>query len=296
MGRWLVYIMFFLGGILSSCVKEIPVDDAGLRPEAYFLNSFLCSDSQARIQLGLVSGIDEGYRYVSDASVVLMARGNRFPLTYLRDGWYASSVFNVLANDSLKIEVTHGNKGFTRSTRVPNRLRIKSVQRFPIVVSFLGRTDGFRLRFQDSAYTDNYYRLWVEERYWLYEKLNDGSIVDSVLKLRKLPISGTDIAFIRNPYNVYASRELLFNDVTFNGLNTTFEFYRTLGFSKEERRVSYRVVLENLHPDLYRYYNDRNAHLWQQGSITQQPTKVSGNIDGVYGIFGVYQVDDFEVF
>ncbi len=295
MGRWRLYIMFFFGGILNSCVKEIPADDTGLRPEAYYLNSFLCSDSQARVQLGLVSGIDEGYRYVTDAEVVLISKGNRYPMTYIREGWYVSSIFKVLANDSLQVEVVHGNKGFTRNLRTPSRVQIKSVQRYPVVVSFLGRTDGFRLRFQDSAYMDNFYRLWVEERYWLYDRAEDGSIVDSVLKQRKLPISGTEISFLRNPYNVYSSRELLFNDVTFNGLNTVLEFYRTLGFSKDERRVSYRIVLENLHPDLYSYYNDRNAHLWQQGSITQQPTKVVGNIDGVYGIFGLYQVSEFVV-
>jgi hypothetical protein len=35
--------------------------------------------------------------------------------------------------------------------------------------------------------------------------------------------------------------------------------------------------------------------LWQQSSITQTPTKVEGNLEGVLGIFGLYQVDDFEI-
>jgi hypothetical protein len=137
--------------------------------------------------------------------------------------------------------------------------------------------------------------LWVEERYWLYERSKLGVLVDSSLRVRKLPISGNDIAFLRNPYNVYSSRELLFSDVTFNGLRVGLEFYRALGESELERTESYRVLLENLHPDLYVYYNDRNAHLWQQSSITQTPTKVEGNMENVYGIFGLYQVSEFVV-
>lgn len=290
-----VYIVLFFGGTLGSCVKEVRVTDSGEKPNAYFLNAFLCEDSQARVQIGRVSGITEAYDFVADASVVLVSKGQRFPMAHVRDGWYASSLFVAAPNDSIRLEVVHGLKGFTRELRSPTRLQIQGVQTFPVVVGFLGRTTGFRLRFRDSAYTDNFYRLYVEERYWLYEQDGSGARVDSVLRVRKLPISGNDLAFLRNPYNVYASRELLFNDVTFNGLRYSFEFYRALGVSVLERTESYRVVVENLHPDLYRYYNDRNAHLWQQGSITQTPTKVEGNIANVYGIFGLYQVAEFVV-
>ena len=294
MRNW-VYIVLFFGGIFTSCVKEVFVDDSVEKPNAYFINAFLCTDSQARIQLGKVSGITEAYNYVSDASVSIVARGLRYPLTHLAEGWYVSSLFNSKGNDSVRVEVLHGTKGFTRELQSPSNIEIQQVQIFPVVVSFLGRTTGFRVLFQDSAYNDNFYRLWVEERFWLYEKNGDGDIVDSIFKLRKLPVSGNDIAFLRNPYNVYSSRELLFSDVTFNGLRAGFEFYKALGNSSNERTDSYRVILENLHRDLYHYYNDRNAHLWQQNSITQLPTKVEGNIDGVYGIFGLYQVDEYVV-
>ena len=291
---WL-YIALFFGGIFTSCVKEVPVNDGGEKPDAYFLNAFLCADSQARIQVGKVSGVTEAYNYVSDATVSLISKGIRYPMTYLREGWYASSLFVSEGNDSVRVEVIHGSKGFTRELKSPSRLAIQRVQTFHVVVSFLGRTTGFRLSFQDSAYNNNFYRMWVEERYWLYEKSKLGVLLDSSLRVRKLPISGNDIAFLRNPYNVYSSRELLFSDVTFNGLRVGLEFHRALGQSDLERTVSYRVVLENLHSDLYHYYNDRNAHLWQQSSITQTPTKVEGNLEGVLGIFGLYQVDDFEI-
>lgn len=294
MRNW-VYIVFCFGGIFTSCVKEVPVDDGVEKPNAYFLNAFLCTDSQARIQLGKVSGITESYNYVSDASVAVVSNGIRYTLTHLREGWYVSPLLKSRGNDSVRVEVLHETKGFTRELQSPSNITIQQVQIFPVVASFLGRTTGFRVLFQDSAYHDNFYRLWVEERFWLYEKNAEGDVIDSVYKYRKLPISGNDIAFLRNPYNVYSSRELLFSDVTFNGLRAGLEFYRALGSSSAERTDSYRVILENIHSDLYHYYNDRNAHLWQQSSITQLPTKVEGNIDGVYGIFGLYQADDYVV-
>jgi hypothetical protein len=289
------YIVFSFGGILTSCIKEVPVDVGDEKPDAYFLNAFLCADSQARVQVGKVSGITESYNYVTDATVSLISNGKRFPLAYDKDGWYVSPSIVLDANESVRVDVVHGTRGLSQELRAPSRLQIQTIQTFPLVVGFVGRTVGFRLFFKDSAYNDNYYRLWVQESYWLYKKDTKGNKIDSLLQSRKLPISGDDIAYLRNPYNVYTNRELLFSDVTFNGLRTGLEFYRASAQPEDERTESYRVVLENLHPDLYHYYNDRNAHLWQQSSITQTPTKVEGNIEGVYGIFGLYQVDDYVV-
>ena len=289
------YIVITFGGILTSCIKEVPVDVSDEKPDAYFLNAFLCADSQARVQVGKVSAITESYNYISDATVSLIANGNRFPLSYDKDGWYASSAFIFNGNDSICVEMVHGARGVSRELKAPSKLQIQTVQTFPLVVGFVGRTVGFRLFFKDSAFNDNFYRLRVDETYWLYKKDGEGNNIDSVLQSRKLPISGDDIAYLRNPYNVYTNRELLFSDVTFNGLRTGLEFYRASAQPNDERTESYRVVLENLHPDLYHYYNDRNAHLWQQSSITQTPTKVEGNIEGVYGVFGLYQLDDYLV-
>lgn len=290
-----IFFLFFLGWGLSSCVKEVAVVDAGEKPDAYFLNSFLTTDSQARVQLGKVSGISEGYQYITDGSVTLISGGKRFPLTHIREGWYSSSLFEVFPNDSVTVEVSHRSLFFAKVLKIPPKIKIQQVQTFPVIAGFIGRTQGFRLRFKDSAYIENHYRLWVEERFWDV-RVEKGVAVDSVERTRKLPIASTEIAVLRNSYQDYANRELLFADETFNGLNTSFEFYRTLGKQPNERTISYRVVLENIHADLYHYYNDRNAHLWQQQSITQTPTKVEGNLGKVYGIFGAYQKDVVEVF
>lgn len=286
--------VFFLGYGFSSCVKEVPVDGKVEKPNAYFLNAFLTTDSQARIQLGKVSGISEPYDFVSDADVVLIAKGNRYPLTYLRDGWYSSSLFEVRPNDSVLVEVRHRGLSFAKTLRIPPKIKIQTVQTFPVIAGFIGRTQGFRVRFKDSAYTDNFYRIWVEERFWEYVKDTDGN-ADSVFRVRRLPIASTELAVLRNPYQTYTNRELLFADETFNGLTVGFEFYRSLGKLANERTESYKVVVENVHQDLYHFYNDRNAHLWQQQSITQTPTRVEGNLGNVYGIFGAYQLDAFEV-
>ncbi len=288
-----IFWIFFWFVAGSSCVKEISVGGKDEYPDAFFLNAFLNSDSAARVQLGKVSGISEGYQFIGDARVVLISGGQRFPMLYREMGWYENGLFVTYPNDTVTLEVTHRNKRFMKTIRVPPRVAVSSVITFPLVTGFTGRTTGFRMRFTDSAYIENYYRLWVEERYLKYLYNSQGELNDSVTLVRKLPIAGNELSFIRNVYNTYATRELLFSDETFNGLSKVFEFHRSAPLKQDERSILFRVVLENMGRDLYDYYNLRNAHIWQQSSITQTPTTVRGNIQGVYGILGGYQSAEY---
>jgi hypothetical protein len=295
MGRTFFIWISLVLSMMTSCVKELPSGQTGEKPDAYFVNAFICSDSLARVQLGKVSGISEGYEFTADAAVTLVVSGQRFPMTYRGAGWYENGLFSSMPGDSVLLEVVRGNVKFGKSIQVPSRVSISNVQTFPVVVGFSGRTLGFRLRFVDSAVQENYYRLWVVERYMKYLTNSAGTINDSLILERKLPISGNELSFLRNPYNVYANREVLFSDETFNGLNTVIEFHRSLALKSDERTLTYRVVFENISEALFTYYNMRNAHIWQQSSITQTPTTVKGNLEGVYGIFGAYQVAEYVV-
>ena len=278
---------------LGSCVKEIGVADQAEYPNAYFINSFINSDSAAKVQLGKVSGVSEAYHFISDAELTFIVKGIRFPLTYVEMGWYQNNMIKMDPNDTLTLEIKHQDQIINKSIKIPSRVSVISVASFPLIVDFSGRTTGFRLRFKDSAYIENYYRLWVEENYIKYLVNPLGKITDSVSLVRRIPIKGNELSFIRNPYNTYTTREILFSDETFNGLNKALEFHRSVPGRLDERTLQYRVVLENLNRELFDFYNLRNAHIWQQSSITQTPTTVRGNIQGVYGILGGYQSAEY---
>ena len=122
----------------------------------------------------------------------------------------------------------------------------------------------------------------------------NNSIIDSNIIWEKSSISGDEIGFIRNTYNTYTTKELLFSDESFNGLTSTFTFYLTKPENESSSRIiQHRIVIENLPLELFDYYNSRNAHLWQQSSITQSPTPLSGNIPNMYGVFSAYNLTEY---
>ena len=121
--------------------------------------------------------------------------------------------------------------------------------------------------------------------------------IDSVSQTERVAISGNEIPFLRNPYNAYTTKEILFSDETFNGVAARFEIFETLIKSNSNiYKTEYiDIYLENISESIYTYLNTRNAHLWQQNSITQLPSKVTGNLGVAYGVFGAYSTDRYRI-
>jgi hypothetical protein len=121
--------------------------------------------------------------------------------------------------------------------------------------------------------------------------------VDSFLYEDKLPIGGTEVCFSRNTYNNYTTKEILFSDQIINGTESRLEFYETLTRSVSNSIVLYQIdiYLENIDENIFNYLNSRNAHIWQQNSITQLPTNVIGNIKNGFGIIGGYTNDVIKI-
>jgi hypothetical protein len=76
-------------------------------------------------------------------------------------------------------------------------------------------------------------------------------------------------------------------------MSKLIEFYTTdpLAKTTKERPVSIEFHFEYISKSLYEFYNTRNAHIWQQQSISQLPGMIKGNVPGAYGVVGAYTSD-----
>ena len=98
--------------------------------------------------------------------------------------------------------------------------------------------------FKDSAYNRNFYRLYCLRTFKKYTLDKDGKKIDSVSQTERVAISGNEIPFLRNPYNSYTTKEILFSDETFNGVAARFEIFETLIKSNSNIFKSYVIFLE----------------------------------------------------
>jgi hypothetical protein len=112
----------------------------------------------------------------------------------------------------------------------------------------VGRTKAYRIYFKDSAYKTNYYRIYGVRHYKKYTIDAVLGKVDSFLYEDKLPIGGTEVCFLRNSYNNYTTKEILFSDEIINGTESMLEFYETLPRSVSNSIVLYQIdiYLENV--------------------------------------------------
>lgn len=289
--RRLLFVVSFFSMFLIGCVEEVDLNQNGDIPNKLVIHGYITPDSQVTIQVSKVVGVTDGYEQIADASleVTNLQSQEKKKLLYRGNGFYAESM-NIKWNDSLSISILHENNLIKHRIQIPSNVVIKKVDTFTSLISFVGKTRAYRIEFKDSAYIENYYRMYLIHNYLNYIFSENGSKIDSFYSNEKVPISGSELPFLRNNFNTYSNKDLLFSDESFNGLNSRFVFYETLpnyqSIDKKLRSVT--VVLENIHQDLFNYLNSRNAHIWQQSSITQLPILVEGNIENGYGILSSY--------
>ncbi len=287
----LVFIGFLLV-CFTSCVKKIDNRSDTPKIQAYFVHAFICPDSTTSLQVGKVSGITEPTEFIDDAMIELFnpSKGKRWTLLGKKQGKYVANC-EVNFNDSVSVEIALKTGKIQKRIKIPNAVKIQKVVQYTTTISFIGPTLAYKISFKDSAYTDNFYRIYVKQ---IRRKFFDNG--DSLDVVEQVPISGDELPFLRNIYNNYTTKELLFSDETFNGLKNDFEIYERIpGLKAGEKIISSTVYIENLDLALFTYYNSRNAHLWQQSSIIQTPTQVQGNLGTVFGVVGGYSIDSYLV-
>ena len=290
-------ISFLFTMIYTSCVKELEYPNNQNLEVNAALHAFLNPDSISLLQLSEVVNITENIVGIDNANIEILniTSGDKSIMLHSKNGSYIGNI-SISPNDILSLAINWNNKEYAAQTFVPNKPILDTAFSGLTFVGSVGYTRVFNFTLKDLAASNDYYRLYLMTKKMVYTLDANNTVIDSNIVLEKSSISGDEIGFIRNTYNNYTTKELLFSDESFNGLTTAFEFYLTKPENESNSRViQHRIVVENLPVELYDYYNSRNAHLWQQSSITQSPTPLIGNIPNMYGVFAAYNLSDYMI-
>lgn len=293
--NWFRYILPLF--LFVSCVDEVPLVSGIDEPDALVVHAFFNPDSAVDIQVARVSNISEPYVWIPDAFLSLKRKNSPdFIFAYVSGGQYVANTI-LAPNDSIRVKIEHPMGTDSLALKIPSRLKIKQVDTFTTLVGTVGKTKAYRIHFKDSAYNKNFYRIYGIKTFRKYVLDGSGSRIDSSVYTEKMSIGGNEIPFTRNVYNTYSTKEIMFSDDIFNGVKVGFVVHELLNkpLSSDVKLLFTDIYLENITEGMYVYLNSRNAHLWQQNSITQLPTKINGNLNKIYGVIGAFTSDRYRI-
>lgn len=280
----LIFSVLFVG-----CVKEIPLKTKETAPASPVVHLFIKAGTPVSANFQRVTAITSPAFYSNAAQIGFFRNSN--PLFWLAssgNGNYASTSF-LNPRDSFNVRIKDANDSFNILGVVPNRVDFQQVDTLMALVGGIGQSFSFRIQFADSAQYDNFYRLYIYKQGWRYI-LNNNVITDSVAFEEPISIACNDLSVVQNSYNNYTNRELLLTDQTFNGIQKELLVHcrEQVQRNSKERWVKTVLYLENVSESLFDFYNTRNAHIWQQQSITQIPGLIKVNIPNGFGVCGAY--------
>lgn len=292
------YILFtaFLILLIQSCVKEVAFKPKGTIALTPVFHAYMCPDSQLRASFFSTDGVLNPDAPVVNNNVKLSIGFNDYFFAYLNQGKYFLGSNPLTPNTHYKLAFEFNNKTYLTDGRVPNKINILHLDTQTGPRASFGKTFVIKFKFADSAGYNNYYHIYLRKYFYEYKKVNN-VIVDSTLKSAIISVYGNELAFVQNNFNNYSNKEILFDDQTFNGVTTNYEVYTNTSLARDANTRTFKIelVLENIEKSLYNYYNSRNAHLWQQNSITQTPGIVQGNIPDALGVVGSYTQARYEI-
>lgn len=281
-----------------SCIKEVPLIPSEVPYPSPVVFMFLTPDSGIQCSYSRVAGINRPAPVINNAVIQISKNGVYIGnLLSAGQGRYTFGSNTYQPRDSFSMECLHNGELSQVKGVVPSKVVISSADTQTLIIPGVGPAFVIDFSFTDSAIDDNYYRLRLLRHFYKYTLDELNKRTDSVLLAEIINVSGSALPFIQNNFNKYNSREILFTDATMNGTKPLFRIYtpdrvqETLG----HRTVSITILLENLEKPLYDYYNTRNAHLWQQQSISQLPGLVTGNVPDGYGVIGAYTTGMFKL-
>lgn len=282
--------------IFSGCITEIPLPNENITPKGSVIHLYMQPDSILILKTAQVVGILDNTFRPSNATIDI-SKNHEASTRFL---WYAEGVFTnpytiLKARDSFSIKYVSDIDSFSITGQLPSEIHIIKVDTSTDIISGIGSTQSFVIKFKDSALDRNYYRIWAKRKVIIYLRNASHQIIDSTISWKTMKIDGTDLNFIRNNYNNYTDEEILFSDDNFNGVTNSFKVYNLLPFanSKTEKTMAVIITVENINASLYQYFNSRAAHIWQQKSITQLPGQLQGNIPNGYGVIGGLTKDEW---
>jgi len=284
--------------ICFGCVTEIKVPSSTQTAKGPVVKVILTPDSTIIAYCSKVVDITSPFYAETQATATLKNSYNTPSQSFilLKPGEYIWKS-NLKAKDSFYFHYANTEDTFEVFDRLPTKIVISKIDTATQLIPGIGNTQTFAVHFKDSALYANFYRLYVVQKIIKYTLNTSGNIIDSSYYIEKMKIDGTELPFLRNSYNSYTDKELLFDDETFNGVEANFAFYNLNPFanSKTQKLISRTIILENTTEALFNYYNTEVAHIWQQQSITQIPGVVKSNIPNGYGVVGGFTSDYYTI-
>lgn len=290
MKPYYIHILLCLCLILSSCEENYVVPIQNQAPEGQVVKVILEPNESIFAYCTRATGITQPHFLETDISIQVqnpkLTNTNYF--NFVESGTFQWNC-TLKPRDSFKITYQGFLDTFTVADKIPAAITIQSVDTSTEIVPGIGKTQVFTVRFRDSAIDKNWYQLIAKRQFIRYSYTKGISIPsDSQIITETMRIDGNELPFIRNTYNSYTNKSILFSDEIFNGVNAKFQFHNLKPWPSNsvERTISVEIKLENLSQPLYNYLNTEAAHLWQKQSVTQLPNPLFTNVPNGYGIIG----------
>jgi hypothetical protein len=273
-----------------ACLKPEPYNPSIALNPTLVMHAYICSNQESQVFLTRSTSIISKPDYINNAQVQLNYLSNNLVFNFIKNGEYHYNNGPLKPGDSFALTINQGGTAIQVKELMPNEPRITSIDTTRQINPLVGSTINIEFTIKDTAALNNYYRLYVTKEFYQYIYDYNNILIDSFINQERIPIFGKQLAFIQNDYNKYNTEEILFTDATFNGVLQKCRVYTSdlLLKTSKARPIKITVYIENLSRGLYEFYNDRNAHIWQQKSIIQVPNVVNGNVPNIYGILGAY--------
>ena len=293
-------ISLFCIFLLSSCIKEIPLDETSFSPRLV-VNSVVCPDSIIKVQISKTVLItDTGKRVINNANVSLYKEGVFVSqLANIDSGYY---VFGIYPEKGKLYEIKADAPGYnpvSATEVIPEKTEILSCS-FKGPIAAIDPTIGdemgdINIVFKDNAYVKNYYEVVF---YWLKNGIKDYISIYNVYQ---------DIPVLKNEGDIdYEPSSIFFSDELFNGKEYSLNIKMYMPFSRSgnnweiiEPHGKLYVILRTTSYNYYKYRKlwTRHRHNQNQGIDFYQdifrgePITMFTNVTNGNGIFAGYSQD-----
>lgn len=286
--------------LLTSCIKEIPLDETSFTPRLV-VNSIICPDSIIKVQVSKTVMItDTGKRIIDNANVSLYKDGVFYSnLANIDSGYY---VFGTYPEKGRLYEIKANAPGFnpvSATEVIPEKTEIISCS-FKGPIAAIDPTIGdemgdINIVFKDNASVKNYYELVF---YWLNNGIKDYISIYNVYQ---------DIPVLKNEGDIdYEPSSIFFSDELFNGKEYSLNIKMYMPFSRSgnnweiiEPHGKLYVILRTTSYNYYKYrklwtrhrHNQNQGLDYYQDLFRGEPITMFTNVTNGNGIFAGYSQD-----
>ena len=287
----LFYIIFSILILLNSCEKVIPFDLKTKEPKIV-INSLFESDKTWNVHLSSsLSSIDtSNLSNIENASITIYDEKNQVIETLHYDslGFYNGTT-SPEAGQQYIIEVSAINhKTATAEDRIPTETTISEIDTSSFIENNNERL-SIQLSFNQALSNENYYKIGVRigrDKY--VDNLNQNGIneVDTNYKEKWLTLKPESNFLMET----ISSKELIFNDNSFNSSEATVTFSIKNLIKKSSLDDNYNlefmtVYLYEISSNQYNFYNSMKIYEDNSSNIFAQPVQVFSNVTNGHGIF-----------